>query len=158
MLRIGKHKGESFEVVQNDRSYVSWILRENPRGFTKFARIVKDRHGGILDVGRHKGAFFDEVLRDDPDYCEWALTLTEPGEPFKKFLEYLRIYFVHEEPQKKQKTGNVCKICYDRDMNTVFYPCGHIVACTACASKLEIEGHCPICKELIFIVVKTYVA
>ena len=160
MLKIGKHKGSTFQdVCKTDRSYVSWVLRENPRGFARLAKYVKENHGGVLEVGRYKFHFFDEVLREDPEYCEWALLLKNPGEGFAKFLEYLRANFVHEEPPpKKQKTDNVCKICCDNEIDTVLVPCGHIVACGTCASILKREGQCPICKKFIFLVVKTYVA
>ena len=161
MIRVGKHRGDTFqEVCETDRSYIAWVLRDNPRGFTRLAKFVREHHGGILEVGRHKGDFFREVLQNDPDYCEWALSLPDPGLAFQKFLEYLRENYVREEPQppKRQKTDNACKICCDREIDTVLVPCGHILACRVCATKIEQGGICPICKEYICMVVKTYVA
>lgn len=38
----------------------------------------------------------------------------------------------------------LCIICYDNEYNTVFMPCGHVVACTRCASSVV---RCPMCNE-----------
>ena len=163
MLRVGKHKGRSFrEISQCDRSYAAWVLRDKdaPRVFSKFRRYLEQMHGGVLEVGKHKGQYFDEVLRNSPDYCDWVKSLTDPGEAFARFLEYLERNFEDDEPPaKKTKTdvSNVCKICCDKEIDTVFVPCGHIAACRTCALRFEGES-CPICKQLVCLVVKTYTA
>ncbi|XP_022914645.1 E3 ubiquitin-protein ligase MYLIP-A [Onthophagus taurus] len=36
-----------------------------------------------------------------------------------------------------------CKICMDNQINTAFFPCAHIVACSLCASKCD---RCPLCR------------
>lgn len=38
----------------------------------------------------------------------------------------------------------ICKICFIRQSNTVFIPCGHVVACLKCANLLK--DQCPICR------------
>ena len=107
-------------------------------------------------MGKHKGRYFDEVLRDSPDYCDWVKNLADPGEAFSRFIDYLNSRFEDEEPPtKKTKNSNVCKICCDKDIDTVFVPCGHIAACRRCALRLEGDP-CPICKQQVCLVVKTY--
>jgi hypothetical protein len=39
-----------------------------------------------------------------------------------------------------------CKVCMDREVDTVFLPCGHLVACQECAPKLK---NCRICRTFI---------
>lgn len=47
----------------------------------------------------------------------------------------------------------LCKVCMDREMNIVFLPCGHFVACVDCASVMD---NCPVCRTKIKGNVKTY--
>ena len=39
----------------------------------------------------------------------------------------------------------ICKICYDKPVDTVFLNCGHVCACFSCASALK-KKECPICR------------
>ena len=71
MLRRGKHRGEWFQdVTAIDRRYCAWVLREKVLPLHSFYRYLIKAHGGILNVGMHKGRFFDEVLEGAPEYCE----------------------------------------------------------------------------------------
>ncbi|WAR08612.1 BIR7A-like protein [Mya arenaria] len=49
----------------------------------------------------------------------------------------------------------LCKICMERDVNIVFMPCGHLVACETCGHKLK---NCPMCRKSIRGHVKTYMS
>ena len=46
-----------------------------------------------------------------------------------------------------------CKICYDNEYNTIFLPCGHIIACAKCASSVTT---CPSCRQPFNSVVRAY--
>lgn len=46
-----------------------------------------------------------------------------------------------------------CKICYDNECNTIFLPCGHIIACAKCASSVT---KCPACRQPFNSVVRAY--
>ena len=66
MPRVGKHRGLSFEeVAKSDRSYCSWILREQPHGLRKIYKYLVETHGGLLHIGKHKGKYFKEVMVED---------------------------------------------------------------------------------------------
>ena len=85
--------------------------------------------------------------------------LREPGGGFYKFIPWLQKHC--EQPQqeededendtpptkkkkkKKETADDYCKICYDKTMDSVFVPCGHILACMSCA---VIVDECPVCK------------
>ena len=40
----------------------------------------------------------------------------------------------------------LCQICMDKEMSTVFSPCGHVFCCDECALKLD---SCPMCKKWV---------
>lgn len=51
-----------------------------------------------------------------------------------------------DEPHQDSKIcdSRLCKICYSSEYNTAFFPCGHVVACTKCASSVT---KCPLCRK-----------
>ena len=49
--------------------------------------------------------------------------------------------------------SRLCQICYDNEANVAFYDCGHVVACTACAKRME---DCPVCRRKIVAVLNLY--
>ena len=63
----------------------------------------------------------------------------------------------NEEPAKKKQRVDVdmCRICFQHNINTCLVPCGHVVACLSCAERLGDEP-CPICKQPVAFVQKTY--
>lgn len=60
-----------------------------------------------------------------------------------------------EEETEKLKSERLCKVCMDRDVNTVFLPCGHLVTCADCAKPLP---KCPICRTFIRGTVRVFVS
>lgn len=53
------------------------------------------------------------------------------------------------------KEQRLCKVCLDAEVGVVFLPCGHLVACPACASALT---SCPICRQGIAGTVRTFLS
>ncbi|XP_061581028.1 E3 ubiquitin-protein ligase NEURL1B isoform X2 [Cololabis saira] len=51
-----------------------------------------------------------------------------------------------------------CTICFDQEVDTVIYTCGHMCLCNECGLKLKrkINACCPICRRPIKDVIKTY--
>ena len=47
----------------------------------------------------------------------------------------------------------LCKICYESEMDALFYDCGHVVACEECAKQVE---QCPVCRKNVRAVVKIW--
>ncbi|XP_066153524.1 E3 ubiquitin-protein ligase MYLIP [Euwallacea fornicatus] len=46
-----------------------------------------------------------------------------------------------------------CKICMDNRLDSVFLPCAHVVACSACAARID---RCPLCRSEIAQAQKLY--
>ena len=93
LLRHGKYRDRSFGQVENeDRDYCAWVLRalDLPSSLRLFACYLKNRHGGIMTVGRNKGKYFDEVYLLDPGYCVWVMALaTEASGNLRELQSYL---------------------------------------------------------------------
>ncbi len=159
MLRCGKHGGRLFEdVAAADRSYCAWVLREKADGkklsrdLKAFAKFIIEEHGGVLEVGKHRGRFFDEVLRDDPEYADWAASLESPS----KLMIHFQRYVKWQRKRPREPGDDICSICMDNTIDSAFIPCGHQAACIECARRLH--GPCPICREAIADVLHTFLA
>lgn len=48
------------------------------------------------------------------------------------------------EKRSEPVESKLCKVCYENEYNTVFMPCGHVVACARCAASVQ---RCPLCNE-----------
>ncbi|WAR09161.1 BIRC2-like protein [Mya arenaria] len=57
------------------------------------------------------------------------------------------------QENEKLREMQTCKICMERQVNTTLLPCGHLVSCDRCASRL---AKCPICRTKIKGSVKTF--
>ncbi|XP_074618274.1 E3 ubiquitin-protein ligase MYLIP-like [Acropora palmata] len=51
-----------------------------------------------------------------------------------------------QERLTKMEDSLKCKICMDRQIDTVFCPCGHMVSCSVCPANID---SCPICRANI---------
>ncbi|XP_064811543.1 E3 ubiquitin-protein ligase NEURL1B isoform X2 [Oncorhynchus masou masou] len=51
-----------------------------------------------------------------------------------------------------------CTVCFDQEVDTVIYTCGHMCLCNNCGLKLkrQVNACCPICRRPIKDVIKTY--
>ena len=150
LLMQGKHLGKSFADVALDRSYVNWAFRESENGdlssnLASFVQYVKDEHGGLLTVGKHKGKYFTEALEEDPQYAKWCGSAACPNR-----FKCLKDFAAHAEKQGERRQegesfAKKCMICLEKPLGAAWVPCGHTVACYECATALD--GRCPICRR-----------
>jgi Inhibitor of Apoptosis domain/Zinc finger, C3HC4 type (RING finger) len=54
---------------------------------------------------------------------------------------------------KEPKNERLCKICFEFEYNSVFVPCGHVLACSKCASTVT---KCPCCRQNFTNVMQIY--
>eukprot|EP00391_Amoebophrya_sp_Ameob2_P002037 CAMPEP_0179000638 /NCGR_PEP_ID=MMETSP0795-20121207/10806_1 /TAXON_ID=88552 /ORGANISM="Amoebophrya sp., Strain Ameob2" /LENGTH=936 /DNA_ID=CAMNT_0020693703 /DNA_START=179 /DNA_END=2990 /DNA_ORIENTATION=+ len=54
---------------------------------------------------------------------------------------------------QKREDENLCKICFDGELNCCLYPCGHVVCCVECSKKIN---ECPVCRQFIGEVIKLF--
>jgi hypothetical protein len=62
---------------------------------------------------------------------------------------------VEDDKHSKTEERILCKICLTNEMNTMFIPCSHIVACIDCVSSVD---KCPICRASYTKVAKVYLS
>ena len=43
----------------------------------------------IIRFGKHEGDTYDEIVRRDPSYCNWVLSINSTFPPMIKFQHYL---------------------------------------------------------------------
>lgn len=58
-----------------------------------------------------------------------------------------------DEEEEERKDSKLCKICYSNEYNTIFLPCGHVIACAKCASSVT---KCPACRQPFDNVMRVY--
>ena len=86
MLRCGKHAGRlNHEVAVADPWYCAWVVRERaegrtlPRDLKTLAKFIENSHGGVMEVGKHRGKLFDTIIKDNTEYADWAASVEEPS-------------------------------------------------------------------------------
>jgi baculoviral IAP repeat-containing protein 7/8 len=57
------------------------------------------------------------------------------------------------DEEEEKKDSKLCKICYSDEYNTIFLPCGHVIACAKCASSVT---KCPACRQPFENVMRVY--
>jgi hypothetical protein len=65
----------------------------------------------------------------------------------KKHGKGVMHYLVADDEQ------NLCQICYEGEIDVLFYDCGHVCSCQECAKQLD---NCPVCRKSIIRVVKMW--
>lgn len=83
------------------------------------------------------------VSRPNSSLADWRPD-SPSRDPNELELENLRL-----------REQRLCKICLDADVGVVFLPCGHLVACPACAASVK---DCPVCRKQIVGAVRTYLS
>jgi len=48
---------------------------------------------------------------------------------------------------------SLCQICYDNEIDALFYDCGHVCSCMECGKQLE---NCPVCRRKVLVTVKMW--
>mgnify|MGYP000140554136 CR=1 FL=1 len=96
MLRCGKHKGKTFEQVEADRTYCSWVMRlsQPSHDLRSFAEHLSRKHGGVVGFGVHRLKFYSEVWEEHRDYSYCCMQLSDPGPSMRDFADY-----VHERAE-----------------------------------------------------------
>ncbi|KAJ8978041.1 hypothetical protein NQ317_013569 [Molorchus minor] len=62
---------------------------------------------------------------------------------------------LNKEPADNLPVQDLCKLCMDAPLDCVLLECGHIATCIECGKKLS---ECPICRQYVVRVVRTFKA
>lgn len=102
----------------------------------------------------YKGVFEKEVLREKVmllwiDHNESQRRIRTNDQQGSNNQE---VPFVNQDEIDDK---HMCKICWEREVNSVLLDCGHLVACVTCGRKL---ADCPICRQNVVRCVRTFKA
>ena len=179
VVQAGKHSGSTYAAVaETDRGYCHWIVNATalPRSLRPFRTWLRRTHGGVLSFGKHKNSFYSEIYADQPDYTIWECQLSDPSGALRDFQEYCRrrdAEIASEEaassrqqmarkrargprecePAAAQNLAFECKICYDRPIEVLLFPCKHLVTCQICGSLCST---CPLCRTRVTESIRVY--
>lgn len=67
-------------------------------------------------------------------------------EKYKSLLSSKKDAINEISSTESEQSITLCKICFKDELAIVFSPCGHMVACTDCASAFK---ECPVCRKNI---------
>lgn len=65
---------------------------------------------------------------------------------------------VFPPPEPSSSKNSECTVCFDNEVDTVIYTCGHMCLCNSCGLRLkrQVNACCPICRRVIKDVIKIY--
>ena len=142
LLKQGKHIGRTFEeVCQTDRPYIDWVFREEKSGelspnLAALVAYVRQKYGGLMTLGKHRGRYFSELLEQDPLYADWAMNVSCPGDPLRSFGDYAQ---ASSKRKKKRETmmkttvslGTACFVWRSQLVRPGFLVATQLLASTA---------------------------
>eukprot|EP00164_Ancoracysta_twista_P004507 GFYU01006083.1.p1 GENE.GFYU01006083.1~~GFYU01006083.1.p1 ORF type:complete len:503 (-),score=118.67 GFYU01006083.1:127-1635(-) len=103
------------------------------------AKQQQKKKGGVTKVRRAQDLTYDvdAMSIDELDQCESHLKALLAQLPDRKMMKLRSEY-------ERLQESKLCKICQDRDVNSVFVPCGHQCCCHTCAQRMK---DCPMCRK-----------
>jgi len=58
---------------------------------------------------------------------------------------------------KAQGEMDLCVLCFDKPINSVVIPCGHLAMCFDCGNEVKTSMKtCPVCRQAIIAIIKTF--
>ena len=103
------------------------------------------RHGHGQQIYQN-GDSYEGAWDDDKPHGNGTRTTASTGNVYHGGFKKGRPYGEFTLTGNKAETLQSCLICYERERDAVFYPCGHMCACLECGRKLE---DCPYCHRSI---------
>jgi N-acetylneuraminic acid mutarotase len=128
-----------FDGTRRNDMYVIPLLEQ-------FPREEKLRRKKIASQGHADGEAAPDEGPEDPDLAEIQGTESEASLLRLKVLEL-------QKRLEMELERHLCKICYEREINTVILDCNHRTVCSRCLDQV---ATCPMCRAPISKVVQTY--
>lgn len=129
----GKHyHGGGHLIDTNGDEYLGEFRNNKKEGYGKF---IEAATGDI-----YEGQFANDVFHGKGKMVERTTGNVYSGhfKDGRKHGEFVLTGTVTDEDK------SCCTICYDKEINTAFYDCGHVVACRDCAVQID---NCPVCRK-----------
>ncbi|CAF0863133.1 unnamed protein product [Didymodactylos carnosus] len=56
---------------------------------------------------------------------------------------------------EEESDSDMCKICWEKQIDCVFIECGHLIACTSCGNDFYMK-ECPMCRQTVTRIIKVF--
>ena len=124
-----------------------------------------DAYEGDFVAGRKCGRGSMKYASGDNYDGEWAVD--EPsGQGRMEYVKYGNVYTGEFKKRKRFGKGTMefkhadeeahfCTICWEKEIDAVFLPCGHLSTCEECARQMQ-NHDCPLCRKTVKQVVKVW--
>ncbi|XP_076888880.1 uncharacterized protein LOC143539449 [Bidens hawaiensis] len=106
------------------------------------------QHGSRLG-SRSTGSRGEQTRINCNESSRYNTFSTYPRETVKTFPKKEQAEITEssrQDDERLQNDENLCRICYDKEINTVLLPCRHRILCSICGEKCQ---KCPICRVMI---------
>lgn len=105
------------------------------------------KHGRGTMTYASTGNVYEGEWEDDEHHGQGILTELKSGNVFEGGWNHGKKHgqFVLKGTVTDEDKG-CCSICYDKDITTAFYDCGHVLACRDCAKSCDT---CPVCRKRV---------
>lgn len=161
---------ESVEIAEFGGDYYKGPLVQGQRHGTACSLITQagDTYEGPLVAGQksgqkgkmtyqngdtYNGGWLDDMKHGEGEFLEQRTGNRYVGgyENDKRWGKGITYW------QQADQQAALCQICYFEEVDALFYKCGHVVACYACAKQCAGDSNgCPVCRKPIEAVVKMY--
>ena len=134
-----------------------------PHGLGTIITLSGDAYTGSFVAGAKSGQGKMDYANGDTYNGEWKSN--EPnGQGQMVYAKTGNTYTGGFKKRKRHGKGRMdfevadeelqlCKICFEVEMDALFYDCGHVVACDECARQVD---SCPVCRRNVRAVVKIW--
>lgn len=141
LLESKVYHGQGHLIHTNGNEYKGNFVRGLPsgKGTMTYATSGNTYTGDWLDGKHHGQGVYTEFATGNVFEGGW-----KEGKRSGKFV--LRGTVTDEDKGR-------CQICYEKDMTTAFYECGHVLACKECAAQIET---CPVCRKRVLARLELY--
>lgn len=143
---------------------MSWSQKNGePHGQGTLITIGGDAYDGAFVAGFKSGQGTMNYANGDTYTGEWETN--EPnGHGRMVYAKTGNVYTGGFKKRKRHGKGlmnfevadeqtQLCNICYEEEINALFYDCGHVTACEDCARQLDV---CPVCRKNVRAVVRMW--
>lgn len=143
--------------------YIGMIVRGRPHGQGRRLYFDGGEYVGTFRLGQRHGSGRLTHPNGDTYDGEWAANLPDGRGHFleaatgnsysggwkagKKFGEGVTHW------KNAQEVEHLCRICWEEGADAAFYDCGHVVACLACARRVDA---CPVCRRRVLSAMKLF--
>ncbi|KAI9792278.1 MAG: hypothetical protein M1816_002503 [Peltula sp. TS41687] len=132
-------------------------------GLGTFTDLNGNTYDGNFVAGRRDGNGWQHFQNDDDYNGDWkddrmdgegTMVYAKTGNTYVGgFLAGRRHGRGRMDYKVAEDEEQLCQICYEEDIDCLFYDCGHVCACIKCARQLET---CPVCRKPVKAAVKMY--